>query len=652
MHPIHPHIIHPKYRPDIDGLRAVAIISVVIFHAFPDLLMGGFIGVDIFFVISGFLISSIIFSSLERQRFSIVEFYVRRIRRIFPALLLVMLACIILGWFVLFADEYMHLGRHLTAGVEFISNFVLWRESGYFDSRALTKPLLHLWSLAIEEQFYVFWPLLLAFVWKRNFGFLKVTFAIAILSFFANIYLIGSHPVAAYFLPVSRFWELMLGGVLAHMQLHHPEMLKKHSNCQSILGFSLILIGLFTINELREFPGWWALLPTFGSIFVISAGPEAWLNKKLLSNATMVWLGLVSYPLYLWHWPILSFLNITQVGQAEVEYRVIAITLALILAWATYKYLEQPVKLIKNKRRSAVWLIVLMCGLFGIGIAIQHGILAARLDTPSLHEIIKARNDWDVESGFSKYHFEREIFRRSNLGKTDLTVLLGDSHVDQYSSRISYLMHEQPDKLNEILFATHEGCLPIPGVFSESGGKRECNDYRQSMKSILENNNIKTVVIGACWSCYLIPHSKGQQQIEYRNKPEQKKKALELLKEFLIQTGKTKKVYLVIDNPIGAEFSPDYYIQGDRFTRLIVRPIPKAVLVSEEQLELRRQLRIVANLANAKIIDPFDSLCNGNNLCLVSGADDKPIYKDGNHLRASFVMQNASFIDNALLSKQ
>lgn len=213
-HQKRPHLAHPKYRPDIDGLRAVAILAVVLFHAFPGKMPGGFIGVDIFFVISGFLISTIIFSSLERDRFSLVEFYVRRIRRIFPALIVVLLTSLVVGWFTLFPDEYKQLGTHTAAGAAFIQNFILWRESGYFDNAAESKPLLHLWSLAVEEQFYIFWPLLLAFVWKRQWSFLKITAAIGLASFAANIYLMHRSPTAAFFLPISRFWELMVGGGL------------------------------------------------------------------------------------------------------------------------------------------------------------------------------------------------------------------------------------------------------------------------------------------------------------------------------------------------------------------------------------------------------------------------------------------------------
>ena len=214
---------HPTYRADIDGLRAIAVLAVVGFHAFPATVTGGFIGVDIFFVISGFLISSIIFSNLEHNCFSFAEFYSRRIKRIFPALLLVLIASYAFAWFALLPDEYKQLGLHITGGASFMSNFVIWRESGYFDSAAETKPLLHLWSLAIEEQFYIFWPLLLAFVWKRKWSFIGITTTVAIISHAFNTYTITLNPNAAFYSPVSRFWELMFGGLLAYLGLHKPK---------------------------------------------------------------------------------------------------------------------------------------------------------------------------------------------------------------------------------------------------------------------------------------------------------------------------------------------------------------------------------------------------------------------------------------------
>jgi peptidoglycan/LPS O-acetylase OafA/YrhL len=177
------HLTHPKYRSDIDGLRAIAVLSVVGFHAFPNWIKGGFIGVDIFFVISGYLISTIIFGNLESRRFSYAEFYARRIKRIFPALILVLVSSFALGWYVLFAHQYQQLGKHIASSAGFVSNIVLWFESGYFDNDAKTKPLLHLWSLGIEEQFYIVWPLLLGLVWKRKWSFLTLTLFIASASF-------------------------------------------------------------------------------------------------------------------------------------------------------------------------------------------------------------------------------------------------------------------------------------------------------------------------------------------------------------------------------------------------------------------------------------------------------------------------------------
>lgn len=213
----HTHLSHPKYRPDIDGLRALAVLSVVAFHAFPSWIKGGFIGVDVFFVISGYLISTIIFESLERDAFSFSEFYARRIKRIFPALLLVLLSCLVFGWFVLLSPEYKQLSKHVASSAGFIQNLVLWSESGYFDNTAATKPLLHLWSLGVEEQFYIVWPLLLWVAWKRNFNFLIIIILVAVISYYLNIVGVKKDSIATFYSPLTRFWELLSGGFLAHI---------------------------------------------------------------------------------------------------------------------------------------------------------------------------------------------------------------------------------------------------------------------------------------------------------------------------------------------------------------------------------------------------------------------------------------------------
>lgn len=352
-------LTHPKYRPDIDGLRAIAILSVVGYHAFPSWIKGGFIGVDIFFVISGYLISSIIFSNLEHDSFSIVDFYNRRIRRIFPALIAVMIASLAFGWFFLFSFEYAQLGKHIAGGAAFVSNFLLNSENGYFDNAAETKPMLHLWSLAIEEQFYIFWPLMLAFVWKRKWSFLRVTTFIGILSFAANIYLSNSRQTAAFYWPISRFWELMIGGLLAYMALHRAEIMQKQKDIQSVTGVVLLAVGFALISKGRYFPSWWALLPTVGAFLIISAGPKALFNKYVLSNKLRIGIGLISYPLYLWHWPLLTFTRIMAGQEPPDEQKLIVVVISFIFAWLTFFLIEKNVR----KRKS---LTVVMMLLFGV----------------------------------------------------------------------------------------------------------------------------------------------------------------------------------------------------------------------------------------------------------------------------------------------
>ena len=196
-------MLHPSYRPDIDGLRAIAVLLVLIHHAFPKVLPGGFIGVDLFFVISGYLISTIIFQNVEQGTFSFSDFYARRIKRIFPALTLVLIASLVYGWFQLMPSDYKQLGKHTLAGAAFVSNFAFWNESGYFDSGSKLKPLLHLWSLGIEEQYYIFWPLIALFAWKKKYNLLKVSLVLLILSFLFNVVTAKNDAIEAFFSPLS-----------------------------------------------------------------------------------------------------------------------------------------------------------------------------------------------------------------------------------------------------------------------------------------------------------------------------------------------------------------------------------------------------------------------------------------------------------------
>ncbi|WP_210014799.1 acyltransferase family protein [Pseudomonas palmensis] len=334
-----------QYRPDIDGLRAVAVIAVVIFHAFPSALPGGFVGVDFFFVISGYLIGGILLKSIANGTFSFSDFYSRRVKRIFPALLTVLTACYIFGWFGLFADEFEQLGKHIAGGAAFVSNIVLLNESGYFDNSAETKPLLHLWSLGVEEQFYFLWPIILWAAWKIRANILIVSAVLFTVSFALNISMIKGDSVSIFYSPQTRFWEIIAGAILAYFAIFKNIQPRFYSaNLLSLGGISLVAYGIATISKENSFPGWLALIPVCAAVALISAGPSAVINRYILSSRPMVWIGLISFPLYLWHWPLLSLLRVVEGETASVELRAIAVVAAVILAAATFYLIEKPLR--------------------------------------------------------------------------------------------------------------------------------------------------------------------------------------------------------------------------------------------------------------------------------------------------------------------
>jgi peptidoglycan/LPS O-acetylase OafA/YrhL len=334
-----------QYRPDIDGLRAVAVIPVVGYHLFPKWITGGFIGVDIFFVISGYLISSLILHDLAKETFSYKQFYIRRVRRIFPALVCVLISTVLTGWFFLPEDEYKSLGKHIASAGVFVSNFVFWNESGYFDATAEAKPLLHLWSLAIEEQFYIFWPLLVGLFWKSRKVFLGMVLVLIAVSMAVNIFTVTQDPTAAFYSPLARIWELLAGALVAYLHTRQQPGNGKLNDLQSILGVILLLLGFALVTKSALFPGWWATLPTLGASLMIFSGAKSYVNKYVLSQPLLRFLGSISYPLYLWHWPIISLAFIVNHYQSpSAAHRVVIFFFTILLAWLTTRFIERPVR--------------------------------------------------------------------------------------------------------------------------------------------------------------------------------------------------------------------------------------------------------------------------------------------------------------------
>lgn len=412
---------YPKYRPDIDGLRALAVLLVVIYHGFPKMLPGGFIGVDVFFIISGFLITTIIQESLREKSFSFIQFYIRRARRLFPALIVTLSVCTLVAWFVLLPDEFKLLGKHLASGTIFISNYMLMRESGYFDVQSDTKPLLHLWSLGIEEQFYLIWPLLLWLMSKTRIKPMWLTVALIFISFGFNIYYVNNASHVAFFSIQSRFWELLLGGLFALLRLQRNDAnivkITAALNSRtgrtirevlSLFGLLLIMVGVYLIDEKTPFPGWFALFPTLGTLSIIATGRETFLNSHVLSARILVWLGLISFPLYLWHWPILSIMRIVNEGNTSNYAVSVAIIISIALAWITFKFVEKPVRNFESK----YWLTGLclsMASIFAIGLTVffSNGI-PSRNHVENLVKV-EASYEWNYstnENCVKKFPFE------------------------------------------------------------------------------------------------------------------------------------------------------------------------------------------------------------------------------------------------------
>jgi peptidoglycan/LPS O-acetylase OafA/YrhL len=428
-----------SYRPDIDGLRAMAVLAVLGFHAFPRLCPGGFVGVDVFFVVSGYLISTVIFDDVTSGKFTYRAFYSRRIRRIFPSLAIVLLAVLIAGMFQDFSMEFSRLGSQVSAGATFLSNFMLWHEKNYFDIDSIQKPLLHLWSLGVEEQFYIVWPPVIASLSGRHI--LWVVAAVLLASFAINIAIVSSQPTAAFFLPISRIWELMIGALLAysaHVGLWEPQ----RRNALSGIGFILLLVSLGLMNKDTVFPGWAALIPTLGAAAVIAAGPDAWLNRTLLANKAAVFVGLISYPLYLWHWPILSFLTVSQ-GELSRGLRVATVGVSFALAYMTYVLVEKPLRFggFETLKVAGLSAALVVLGVAGIALPSwldlddRSAFVAFFENTPPAYKYATAHglpvlwrdecNFYDLASNAAK----ASISSRCTAGSGQSVMLWGDSHI-------------------------------------------------------------------------------------------------------------------------------------------------------------------------------------------------------------------------------
>ena len=644
------------YRPDIDGLRAVAILAVLGFHAFPRWIPGGFVGVDIFFVVSGYLITGIIVQGLRANTFTLPGFFARRIRRLFPALLLVAAACLIAGWFVLLPDEYAQAGKHIFAGATFVSNFALWREGGYFDPGVEVKPLQHLWSLGVEEQFYLLWPLLVTSVWRRGGGLFRWVLLIAASSFGACLATLQVDPSAAFYFPFGRLWELLAGALLActagrstgaappfRQRWFDLALDARLAGARCAGGALLVGWSIFRLTFGSVFPGWLALGPVVGTVLVISAGPEAWLNRRILSNPLVVWVGIVSYPLYLWHWPLLSFAQILFGRTPPDTVRLALVIASLILAGLTFVAVERPIR--ASSRRS---IIVILCGGalleagIGLGIYLTGG-LAGRMGDRAELAADTEHDPWGNDR-------TRQLACPKELGGLDSALdfcrvssnarpalaLWGDSHAQHLFPGLS-----RADPRTWLLIA-RIFCPPTSGVevVVKSAG---CSAHNQiALDHITALKSVQTVVLSFL-STYpagnfgvpgrlgerIVPASISSPQFNSASKEELFYLGLDKTVSVIERSGKSVIVFVDIPSLPG---------QPRDCVRAYLTPLADRQPCSSSREEaigkqkVYRGLlrRLVAAHPGVRLFDSFEVICDAPNCAYRN--NEMLFYRDSNHL--------------------
>ncbi|OQS03374.1 acyltransferase 3 [Thraustotheca clavata] len=667
------------YRPDIDGLRCLAVLPVIVYHAYPTIIPGGFTGVDIFFVISGYLISGILFKDLMNKNFSYRGFYSRRIRRIFPALIIVLSFCIPLGCSWYLATPLKNMAETLWAGAMFGANLqVLSLKQGYFDANVKEDPLLHLWSLGVEEQFYIFWPLFAAFIVKLSYRkaiIAQVT--VMVVSYCLNVGMLGFHGNNnwSFYFPLCRFWQMSIGGLLAYAQLPTVQAEPALNRAAvSFIGLQLVVVGFYCLTETNAYPGTWSLLPTLGAACLIFAGPDAPFNHYLLSNPVMVFIGKISYGLYLWHWPFLVFFKARYPNDEHRPW----LSLPYMLLIYSFLLSILMLYLVENqlRRRKAKWVVPLLtiCMIFmvGAGITLQtypsyFSTLTRETPTPvsennpppinpleepntsrppclqkpTLAKLLAANDDWNPNPGYINLRYDSpfgyfDYGFELNPGSFDnLVIVLGDSHAEMLRPRFKLLYDQAMEKgesFPTMVFFARGGHPPLQCI----------DDHAQHVLTVLKMKP-KVVLYSTDWPQFIRPtgeighgdnppccNAGYQDDCSYQSWVDAKT-ILDLFSdEVQMFTAMGIKVFAATMNPEGKPFNYRNMLQGTE----IVATEP--VLLSDYRHQHERLVTMIEKAirdGNGTVIDYAENQCFENVCQVVSMIEGEPIMKDNDHFR-------------------
>jgi peptidoglycan/LPS O-acetylase OafA/YrhL len=637
-----------RHRLDIDGLRAIAVIPVVLYHAHLLRMPGGFVGVDIFFVISGYLITGLILNALEKGRFSIVDFYERRARRILPALFVVLVVTSVAAYLFLLPHNLRDYGRSLIATLFFFSNILFSRQSGYFDAPSEMKPLLHTWSLAVEEQFYIVYPLFLFLIARyfRKRYFLAVAAAF-VLSFALSVRQLHTDSVAAFYLAPPRAWELMMGGVLALRVL--PELKNRlAANILGLTGLVLIFYSVFVFSAETPFPGYNALFPSVGAALIIfsGSGQESWAGR-LLSTKPLVFVGLISYSLYLWHWVLLVFARYYLIRPLTRMEAAVVIAAAFIAASLSWRFVETPVR--RRSFASGPWIFAgaalasLPLAAFGGLAFVKHG-FPARYDGQVRKLVDGADDIWKRRD-----ECLGKVCRVGAAAVPASFILWGDSHAGATAPAL-----EQFAAANQLAgFVAYQGaCAPLLHL-KRYDQDFDCEKFNQMVFDYIQTHPVATILLEGRWALYAEgkrykEEAGGPALLTKGRRPEEDYAAFEeLVPATLEQMQKLgAKVIIIASTP---EVGIDVPTASAR-QLLSGTSVPLAPTYSDFLDRQRRAFQVLGEAAtrySAQLAYPHQLLCDHTNCLVVK--DGRPLYSDDNHLSTHGATVLTPIFEDALL---
>ena len=611
-----------NFREDINGLRAIAVIAVVLFHFNESWMPGGFAGVDVFFVISGYLMTGIIFSGIEQQKFSILKFYISRANRIIPALAVLCLTLLALGWFYLSPIDYKILGKHSASSIGFLSNVIYWKESGYFDASSHEKWLLHTWSLSVEWQFYVIYPLIIVTIRKiMNIKAIKIAILlVTVLGFIFCIFATYKWPNPSYYLLSTRAWEMMVGGVAYLFPFSLKETRKK---TVELLGLTLIIGSYFFISKNNPWPGYLSIFPVLGTFLIIQAKCN---NSIITSNFIMQKLGYWSYSIYLWHWPIAVSTYYFSLNDTLIY---TGILLSVALGFLSYQYIEKI-----NFRKdftdiiSYTKIIPLYIGLivFTVGtfIFLENGFINR---APSAYKSLInniSSSPLRTQCHINEYHNPEKSCEY--FGSKVTWAVLGDSH----STEIAYSLAERL-KVNNIGLKhfTFSGCEIS---YKEKENFSTCSKwYNESINYILKNDKIKNVVLNHRYTYYILGSDNNNHQKYSSEITDNVSYMTNILDELIIDLARKKEnVYIYYPIPelekninklIGNALRNKtgfHNIYGTTLARYI-----------ERNNHIIKHFDNSTYPSNVNLLKPQNIFCNKNKCFAVK--DGVPLYFDDNH---------------------